>query len=380
MDQRFDFEELEQSEELALASCGPAATPACGEAAEDVERWIFLRPRCGLANRLRSIVSGLLLARHTGFRLAVEWRPEADCNCPWRRLFGPLPGGAALLGPGLLQRVPALRAAFEVMDVLDACHRGESVEGREELLERWRAEGALRVVHHDLWREPDERWLALSGTPLHAASPELLLGRGWLGQRCLAFGTTAPFYPPHPSNIFVPNIKYEREHSELLQQLRPAEHIANHIQTPLEGAVALHVRRGDHDASREVSTLEAFLAAVEAELAGGRAHFFLATDCAETEERLVRRFGPERMRVYRKRSRSRARPEAIEDALVDLISLGLCSKILGSHRSSFTDLAALLHLIPKVIVKAPSKHDPWAAGPPDKCERNEEAMRSWRDR
>ncbi len=55
---------------------------------------------------------------------------------------------------------------------------------------------------------------------------------------------------------------------------------------------------------------------------------------------------------YAKPSVARDDPAAMEDAVVDLYALSRCRKIIGSYWSSFTDTAAELGSIERVLAKA----------------------------
>ena len=66
-------------------------------------------------------------------------------------------------------------------------------------------------------------------------------------------------------------------------------------------------------------------------------NLFLATDSEEAESEFLKRYG-DRVCMYRCRTKNRAEPEAIQDALIQMILLSRCSRILCG-RSNF-NLAA----------------------------------------
>jgi hypothetical protein len=76
--------------------------------------------------------------------------------------------------------------------------------------------------------------------------------------------------------------------------------------------------------------------------------FYLATDCRFVEKKLVQQFGEKVITAQRIYSRMNTR--GIQDALVDILCLSKTSKVLGSFNSTFTNLAAELGSIDKIII------------------------------
>jgi hypothetical protein len=114
--------------------------------------------------------------------------------------------------------------------------------------------------------------------------------------------------------------------------------------------VGVHVRRGDawnsyYRASKRMrSTDAAFMAYMDAELvAEPHTNFFLATDCAATEERFRERYGEALMVNHDKRfvpSIPNQPKDNQRDAVVDMFALARTQKILGNSSSSFSQVAA----------------------------------------
>lgn len=114
--------------------------------------------------------------------------------------------------------------------------------------------------------------------------------------------------------------------------------------------VGVHIRRTDNQ-WRTDSPIAGFVRLMEEEI--GRqpaAFFFVATDSPEEEAHLKRLF-PGRIISHRKRSLDRNSPDGIKDAVVDLYCLARCGKIIGSHRSSFSEAAAQIGQCPLVIAQ-----------------------------
>jgi len=60
---------------------------------------------------------------------------------------------------------------------------------------------------------------------------------------------------------------------------------------------------------------------------------------------------PGKIITYPKRVLERDNPLAAQDALIDLYCLSRCRKLIGSHWSSFTDVAWQIRGIERLIIK-----------------------------
>ena len=113
--------------------------------------------------------------------------------------------------------------------------------------------------------------------------------------------------------------------------------------------VSIHIRRTDQINSIAYSKTENFVELMNREIeANPDVKFFLATDDKE-EEALLRKTFPGRIVSNENRTLRRDSLDGMYDALLDLFCLAACKKIIGSYCSSFTDTAASLGGIPKLI-------------------------------
>ena len=113
--------------------------------------------------------------------------------------------------------------------------------------------------------------------------------------------------------------------------------------------VSVHIRRTDQVTSIAYSKTENFIQLMNREIdADPNVKFFLATDDKE-EEALLRKTFPGRIVSNENRTLRRDSLDGMYDALLDLYCLSSCKKIIGSYYSSFTDTAAALGNIPKLI-------------------------------
>jgi hypothetical protein len=120
--------------------------------------------------------------------------------------------------------------------------------------------------------------------------------------------------------------------------------------------VGVHIRRGDRLALKDTaletlrSSERAFVRAMDGVLAANpNAMFFLATDTADVEDRFKARYGAMLLTNPSKRFVSSVLDQPKDnqrDAVIDLFALARTSRILGSHNTSFTDMAATLSGVP----------------------------------
>jgi hypothetical protein len=140
---------------------------------------------------------------------------------------------------------------------------------------------------------------------------------------------------------------------EYFQLFKPAPELQKRIDDVTkdftEDMVSVHIRRTDQVTSIAHSKTENFIALMEKEIqANPEVKFFLATDDKD-EEALLRKTFPGRIVSNENRTLRRDSLDGMYDALLDLYCLSACKKIIGSYCSSFTDTAAAISGIPKLI-------------------------------
>ncbi len=112
-----------------------------------------------------------------------------------------------------------------------------------------------------------------------------------------------------------------------------------------EEVIGIHIRKGDFKFIKNnvghVSSDEKFIEEIkkEAEL-NKKVKFFLATEEKETEEKFKKIFGS-KLFVYPKKTTFREQEGSVKEALIELLILSRCKKILGSFGSTFTEFAWL---------------------------------------
>lgn len=111
-----------------------------------------------------------------------------------------------------------------------------------------------------------------------------------------------------------------------------------------ENIIGVHVRRSDNTWSKQVSTDEAFVRAMEQY---PDAKFYIASDDAEVKWRLRDTFKGRTLAQETDGLRDNA--FSLGEALVDLCCLAATRRVIGSYWSSFSDLAAEIGGVPLEI-------------------------------
>lgn len=251
---------------------------------------LTIQPIYGLANRMLALDSAIALARDLGMPVRVRWIGTKDLGCRFTDIFE--------VGEPIV----------EVVEGKDMTALGR-LSGR---LRRWAGREADLDFDAYTVREMRNRsfdWTSLKGVP---------------GFSLASFDRFYRSENPHGA-------------------LKPIEQIGTLVAQTVarfDHTIGVHVRRGDNAWSRDGSPTDLFVARMNAAVAEDEGTtFFLATDDPSVEAQMQAAF-PGRIFVYPKRSLDRRTVTAIQDAAVDLYSLAATRRILGSHISTFSIVAA----------------------------------------
>ncbi|MCR5417972.1 MAG: hypothetical protein K6E84_03575 [Lachnospiraceae bacterium] len=242
---------------------------------------------------MRAINSALILAEKRGEKLHVLWNVNAELGCPFEELFLPtdrftLRNFHTKYDPGKL--------------FLQFTNH--------------------RIGNEDIRSNRDE--MGLKKEYFESLPSRLFIA------------TEEHFFPNHDYSAFAPS-------AEILAR---ADAITKGYG---KRCVGIHIRRTDNKPAIGKSSTDAFVSAMEKELtAHPETVFFLATDDL-SEEKKLRELFPDKILSHEDRDLSRASVSGIKDALLDLICLSRTEKIIGSFFSSFTDIAADMNGIEKII-------------------------------
>ena len=134
-------------------------------------------------------------------------------------------------------------------------------------------------------------------------------------------------------------------HLKKLKPLRSIEREVNNFQRKhnITNCVGVHIRRGDFADRKtspgKVSSDEKFIERMnELVKENYKTKFFLCTDSKEVEEKLEKIF-PKRIIKFPKTSFTRTEVRATQEGLMDLLLLSKTKHILGTYKSTFTEMA-----------------------------------------
>lgn len=256
---------------------------------------VIIQPSGGLCNRMRVINSSLELAKRKNTELLVLWYCADELNAPFEALF---------------QRVKE-----------------------------------FKVINFTSLKDLRKLWYQLTArTKISNEDIEMHTINGTLDQ---------DFY----DSIKLPAYIFTWEHfypaDQYFKLFKPTEELQKRIDQVTkhftQNMVSVHIRRTDQINSIAYSKTENFIELMKREIENDpKVTFFLATDDRE-EEALLRKTFPGRIVSNENRTLRRDSLDGMYDALLDLYCLAAGKKIIGSYCSSFTDTAASLGGIPKLI-------------------------------
>ena len=265
---------------------------------------IALVPVGGMANRLWSIASGVALADHCHAPLRIYWFRDGGLNCRFDQLFQPI--------------------AHEGVTLVEAGIK-EMIYDRPRRKNLWLLAPWQRVAFGHRMYESDSRLLMDNRFDF----PQ------WVSDRRCYIASYRRFFP-YPADacrqLFKPTEELQQRIDEVTAAFTPQ-------------TVGIHLRRTDHIFSLEESPLSLFERTIEEEIArNASVNFYLATDSEEDKRHLKQRYG-ERILTY-DCPLTRGSLQGMQAAVVELWALSRTREIIGSHRSTYSQLAAELNNIP----------------------------------
>lgn len=258
---------------------------------------LIIQPIGGLCNRMRAINSARILAEKRREKLTVIWFVNPELGCPFEKIFKPTDQFRVI---NIYSKWNLKKLWYQLTSLIF----GIFIDN--ENIRSHKGNGTL-----------DEAFAASLGPYVYIATEE-------------------HFYPCHDYSAFVPSTDVMARIESKKQEL------GTH-------SVGVHIRRTDNMPAIGKSSTQSFIETMNREIeADPDTMFYLATDDFSEEEVLRERF-PGRIISNQERNLSRDSIEGIQDAMLDLYCLASTKKIIGSFFSSFTDIAADMHQIPKII-------------------------------
>lgn len=102
--------------------------------------------------------------------------------------------------------------------------------------------------------------------------------------------------------------------------------------------IGVHIRRSDHEDSIHFSPIEGFIEKMKLKIDQTDASFFLSTDSDHVKKTIKKMFGE---RVFTRDSKhDRNNPVGGKDAVIDMFCLSNTKELIGSYKSTFSQVAA----------------------------------------
>ena len=266
---------------------------------------IKIIPVAGLANRMRAIDSALALSLVTNQKLEIIWEMDQLMSCRFEDLFKPIKKVKISNSKGL----PLIYRKADKRN-LNVPHLLRTING------------------YQYFSNEQSAALADSKATLE----------DMVRNKTSVISSYSRFYPnAHPFSAFEP---IDRLQDQILDQTKAFD----------EHTVGVHIRRSDNKKSIENSPLSLFEQAIREELSQNpNTSFYLASDCQETKQELLEKFG--NLIATDMSPVSRNSREDIQRALVELYVLSKTSKVFGSYWSSFSDTACHISGIQNITIR-----------------------------
>lgn len=270
----------------------------------------------GLANRMRAMAAGLALTQSLNsgdanrpLRYRVIWRENADLRAPFSALLDPEPWAsrAEIISPSALAYAAKYEAPRKRNLYLSAPF--QAMRG-----------GTLF----------DDGQLSL-----YQGSPDSLLALVQSRKETL-IGSGCVFYPFD-----------ERELRRLFKPSARVEAVCQEWTSRFTGStLGVHIRRTDNAMSIKHSPTDLFIDEIDKwiESYGSQARVFLATDDEPTKKELAHRFDSQL--ITNSRAASRTTLQGMVDGAAEMFALSRCASIIGSHYSSYSEMAAAIGGVP----------------------------------
>lgn len=268
---------------------------------------IIIEPCAGLGNRLLGLASAHTVAERLGRELVVMWKREVGCNVRADELFD-LP-----------------------MQVVEISENGY----KKEPIAQWKGDRVKKQ-----WRQKAARFFSCDDVE------QIKQEQGYE-----ALYRMIEQEPVVYIKAFGPICELGAQDYSFL---KPAAGIAEkgaELFAKLDGhTVGVHVRRTDHTEAIANSPIDVFAEKMQQELdADENTKFFVATDDAKVREELRQKL-PQTTLIFPEAGIiDRNSREGLEDALIEMLALSKCTKIIGSYNSTFSLLPSYIGNIPLVI-------------------------------
>lgn len=261
---------------------------------------MILEPCAGLGNRLLALASAYELCRELNRELIVLWKREAGCNARAADLFD-----------------------FQGVQVVEFSENGykkeffETIKGNI-IKKKYRRKGKVCFPCDKIGDYKQRGRLAELRAEI-AKEPVIYI-KSYTNMCELA---------PESFSFIRPSAAVAEKGEAVFARINAR-------------TVGVHIRRTDHVDAIKNSPLELFYERMKKEIAENDADFYVTTDDRSVERELKAHFPAERLIFYEGKVIDRDSKAGIEDALIDMLCLSKCAKILGSYKSTFSLIPSIM--------------------------------------
>lgn len=261
---------------------------------------IMIEPCAGLGNRLLALTSAYELSKKLNRELLVIWKREAGCNISSSDLFTFSGVQVIDISENGLKKEPL---ATLKSNSLKKKYRGMATRFVEcDEVEAKKAEGGYEKVEQLI------------------AAEKVIYVKSYTNL-CEISADSFGFLTPSAAVI--------KRGADVFSRIT-------------DKTVGVHIRRTDHADAIANSPLSLFIDRMKEEIEKNDATFYLTTDDADVIAELKKHIPKERLLVYEDKVLDRDAAVGIQDALVDMLCLSKCAKIIGSYRSTFSLIPSIM--------------------------------------
>ncbi len=265
---------------------------------------MILEPCAGLGNRLLAMASAYEVCRSLNRELVIVWKREAGCNAKASDLFS--------------------FKGVKVVEISENGYRKDffgTIKGNI-IKKKYRNKGTVFF--------PCEKIDAYKQQEKFAELKELIATE----PVCYIKSYTNMCELTETSFTFLnPALTIEKKGAAVFSAIS-------------EKTVGVHIRRTDHADAIRNSPLELFYERMNREIKENDANFYITTDDFKVEKELRANFPAERLVFYEGKLIDRDSKAGIEDALIDMLALSRCNRIIGSYKSTFSLIPSIMSGIP----------------------------------
>lgn len=295
---------------------------------------LCLQPRTGFCSRLLVLNEAYQVAKECSARLVIIWKQTEDCNCDYFDAFS----------RKQFQDISCkVYQTFEAKDFF--IRQKEAIKeknGREfwkniALIPNW----IYSVIMLRIYRKKTPQFFPYNkrDRKCQAEDYEKI-------KQCLKSGKSC--YCMAYEGLS----GYEAEDFYNLSSIQFSDNVIKEAEAIVQtqSYVGVHIRRTDHVVAIANSHTEDFVERMKQEIEkDSQVKFFLATDDAKEEERIIGIFG-NKVFVQKNRDLRRSSKQGMHNSIIDCLCLSRAKYILGSQRSIFSKVSAELNNILLYIV------------------------------